>query len=132
MVMLEPIPNSLSPQQMNAVFSALADPTRRALLSRLAQGDATVSDLADPFPISQPAISKHLKVLEEAGLIERHRRGQQRPARLRPETLTAATEWMARFKAQWETRLDQMDELLGRQPDLPADPPHPTDTHKED
>ena len=97
-----------------------------------ASGPLSAANICQHFDVAQPTISKHLKVLEEAGLIERHRRGQQRPARLRPETLTAATEWMARFKAQWETRLDQMDELLGRQPDLPADRPHPTDIHKED
>ncbi len=97
---------------LDAVFAALADPTRRAILSRLAMGEASVTDLAAPFEISQPAVSKHLKVLERAGLIERDIDRQRRPARLRAEPMAAAARWLEDFKHFWSSRFDQLDDLL--------------------
>lgn len=98
--------------QLDAVFSALADPTRRAILSRLADGQATVNEIARPFEMSQPAVSKHLKVLEQAGLIERAVEAQRRPARLKAEAMADAVEWLTRFKAFWGDSFDQLDALL--------------------
>jgi DNA-binding transcriptional ArsR family regulator len=95
-------------------FAALADPTRRAILTRLAEGEATVRELAAPFSISSPAISKHLKVLERAGLISRRRVAQSRPTSLRPEALEEADAWMVACKATWEARLDRLDSHLER------------------
>ena len=104
----------MSGDQLSAVFGALADPTRRAILARLADGDATVMELAAPFSVSQPAISKHLKVLESAGLISRQRRATARLSHLEPEPLKEATDWLARYRAYWETRHDRLDDLLAR------------------
>jgi len=103
-----------TPQQPNldAVFAALADPTRRAILSRLAFGDASVNEIAAPFEISQPAVSRHLKVLERAGLIERDIDEQRRPARLKAEYMAAAVDWLTEFKAFWGTSFDQLDDVL--------------------
>ena len=101
-----------SPQPLDAVFAALADPTRRAILSRLAAGEASVNELAAPFRISQPAVSKHLKVLERAGLIERDVDKQRRPARLKAEPMAAAVAWLEDFKRFWATSFDQLDGLL--------------------
>jgi DNA-binding transcriptional ArsR family regulator len=101
-----------STDHLTATFAALADPTRRAILARLARGEATVTELAKPFDMSQPAISKHLKVLERAGLISRGRDAQSRPCRFEPRRLKEATGWMDRYRAEWEARLDQLDELL--------------------
>jgi DNA-binding transcriptional ArsR family regulator len=98
--------------QLDAVFGALADPTRRAILTRLAQGDATVAELAAPFSVSQPAISRHLKVLEQAGLISRRRRRTARLSHLEAEPLREATAWLARYQAFWDERYDQLDALL--------------------
>jgi DNA-binding transcriptional ArsR family regulator len=98
--------------QLSATFAALADPTRRAILARLAEGDATVTELAEPFPVSLPAISRHLKVLERAGLIARNRLAQSRPSSLRPEPLREATTWMETYRAIWESRIDRLDEHL--------------------
>ncbi len=98
--------------QLDAVFAALADPTRRAILSRLADGEASVAEIATPFSISQPAISRHLKVLESAGLIERDVDEQRRPARLTGETMASAVGWLAEFKAFWGARFDQLDDVL--------------------
>jgi DNA-binding transcriptional ArsR family regulator len=98
--------------QLDAVFSALADPTRRAILSRLAAGDASVSELRAPFAISQPAISKHLKVLERAGLIERSIARQRRPARLKAAPMAEAVRWLEDFKQFWASSFDQLDTLL--------------------
>jgi DNA-binding transcriptional ArsR family regulator len=98
--------------QLSATFAALADPTRRAILARLAEGEATVSELADPFPVSLPAISRHLKVLERAGLISRGRSAQFRPSSLRAEPLQEANAWMERYRAMWEGRMDRLDEHL--------------------
>src|SRR3982750_3061633 len=98
--------------QLDAVFAALADPTRRALLDRLTRGEASVAELAAPFAMSQPAISKHLKVLEHAGLISRGRDAQRRPARLEAKPLAEATEWLERYRRFWEQRYQQLDALL--------------------
>ncbi|MGI9401692.1 MAG: ArsR/SmtB family transcription factor [Rhizobiaceae bacterium] len=97
---------------LDAVFAALADPTRRAILARLTNGEASVNEIAEPFRISQPAVSKHLKVLEKAGLIERDIDEQRRPARLKAETMTAAVDWLNEFSAFWETSFEQLDGLL--------------------
>ena len=99
---------------LDAVFAALADSTRRAILSRLADGQASVNEIAAPFEISQPAISRHLKVLERAGLIERGVDEQRRPAMLKAETMTAAVDWLTNFKAFWGTSFDQLDDVLIR------------------
>ena len=104
----------MSGDQLSVVFGALADPTRRAILARLADGDATVMELAAPFSVSQPAISKHLKVLESAGLISRQRRATARLSHLEPEPLKEATDWLARYRAIWEERHERLDELLAR------------------
>jgi DNA-binding transcriptional ArsR family regulator len=98
--------------QLSATFAALADPTRRAILARLAEGDATVTELAEPFPVSLPAISRHLKVLERAGLISRDRAAQSRPSSLRPEALEEATAWMETRKEIWESRMARLDDHL--------------------
>ncbi|GIL02280.1 MAG: transcriptional regulator [Alphaproteobacteria bacterium] len=99
----------LDARPLDATFSALADPTRRAVLARLAQGEATVSELAEPFAMSLPAFSKHLKVLERAGLIEKGRHAQFRPCRLRPQPLKEATDWLEKYRAAWEGRLDRLE-----------------------
>ena len=101
-------------QQLDRTFAALSDPIRRSILERLAEGDATVHDLAAPFPVSLPAISRHLKVLERAGLIERGRDAQGRPSRLQPEPLEAASAWLADRRRTWEARLDRLDAHLAR------------------
>ena len=97
---------------LDAVFAALADPTRRAILTRLADGQASVNEIAAPFEISQPAISRHLKVLERAGLIERDVDEQRRPARLNAEKMAEAVEWLTKFSAFWTTSFDQLDDVL--------------------
>jgi len=100
-------------RNLDAVFAALADPTRRAILSRLAGGEASVNEIAAPFEISQPAVSRHLKVLEQAGLIERDVDKQRRPARLKAEPMAAAVRWLEEFKRFWSSSFDQLDGLLG-------------------
>lgn len=97
---------------LTATFAALADPTRRAILARLAQGEANVTELARPFHMSQPAVSKHLKVLERAGLISRGRAAQSRPCRLEAERLREATQWMEQQRRIWEQRLDRLEGYL--------------------
>src|SRR6186997_2353329 len=97
---------------LDATFAALADPTRRAILARLATGEASVTELAEPFSMSQPAISKHLKVLERAGLISRGRDAQRRPRRLDAAPLAEATLWLERYRQFWEARYQQLDALL--------------------
>src|SRR5215203_72250 len=99
-------------QQLDAVFGALADPTRRAILARLAQGDLTVGDIAAPFSMSQPAISRHLKVLERAGLISRTPRATARLSHLEGERLREATEWLARYQEFWDESYERLDALL--------------------
>ena len=97
---------------LDATFAALADPTRRAILARLADGEATVNELAAPFDMSQPAISKHLKVLERAGLITRGREAQRRPRKLEPGPLAEATDWIERYRKIWEANYQRLDALL--------------------
>jgi DNA-binding transcriptional ArsR family regulator len=101
-----------NPVGLDATFAALADPTRRAILARLASGEATVTELAEPFSMTQPAISKHLKVLERAGLISRGRDAQRRPRRLEPRPLAQATEWLENYRKFWEATYQQLDSLL--------------------
>jgi DNA-binding transcriptional ArsR family regulator len=102
----------LTPARLDATFAALADPTRRAILARLASGEASVTELAEPFTISQPAISKHLKVLERAGLISRGRDAQRRPRRLEAKPLAEATEWLERYRRVLEGNFQRLDALL--------------------
>ncbi len=99
-------------RQLDAVFFALSDPTRRAVLARLAEGEASVGELAAPFELSQPAVSKHLKVLERAGLVSVGRDGQRRPRRLEPEPLAEASEWIDRYRETWESNFRRLDALL--------------------
>jgi DNA-binding transcriptional ArsR family regulator len=101
-----------TPAQLDATFQALADPTRRAILARLALGEASVMELAEPFDMSQPAISKHLKVLENAGLISRGRDAQRRPCKLEAAPLAEATGWLIEYRKFWEKQFGQLDDLL--------------------
>ena len=103
---------STKPANLDAIFAALADPTRRAILTGLASGEASVNEIAQPFAISQPAISRHLKVLEKAGLIERDIDEQRRPAKLKAENMITAVDWLAEFKAFWGNSFNQLDDLL--------------------
>lgn len=114
-----------SPDRLNATFTALADPTRRAILARLAGGEASVNELAAPFAMSQPAISKHLKVLERAGLISRGREAQRRPRRLEARPLREATEWLENYRRFWEGNFQSLDALLAelKLGDEPRRPP---------
>jgi DNA-binding transcriptional ArsR family regulator len=98
--------------RLDATFAALADPTRRAILARLALGDANVTELAKPFEMSQPAISRHLRVLERAGLISRRRDAQSRPCRIEGRRLKEAMDWVGRYRRIWEGRFDRLDALL--------------------
>lgn len=97
---------------LSAKFAALADPTRRAILARLAAGEATVTELAEPFDITQPAVTRHLKVLENAGLISRTRDAQRRPAKLEPTALKGVDQWLERYRRLWEERLDRLEDYL--------------------
>jgi DNA-binding transcriptional ArsR family regulator len=99
-------------KELNATFGALADPTRRAILARLSKGDATVLELAEPFDMSQPAVSKHLKVLERAGLILRGREAQRRPCRLDPQRLKQAADWIGTYRQFWEGSYSRLDDYL--------------------
>jgi DNA-binding transcriptional ArsR family regulator len=107
--------------QLDTTFSALADPTRRAILARLALGDATVGELAEPFEISLPAISRHLRVLEEASLIEREREGKTRMCRLKPEALRRANEWLEYYARFWSEAFDRLDKHLKQPKGKPDD-----------
>ena len=107
---------------LSLVFAALADPTRRAILARLARGDAPVKDLAEPFALSGPAITKHLKVLERAGLITRGRSAQWRPCHLRAKPLQEACGWIEQYRRHWEQRLDRLEDYLR---ELQQQPPKP-------
>lgn len=102
----------LTSAELDATFAALADPTRRAILARLAKGEASVNELAEPFAMSQPAISKHLKVLEGAGLISRGRDAQRRPCKLEAQPLAEATEWLNAYREHWEGNFARLDSLL--------------------
>jgi DNA-binding transcriptional ArsR family regulator len=104
----------LTDDRLSLIFGALADPTRRAILARLADGEATVTDLAAPFPISMPAISRHLKVLQRAGLISRSRSGQHLSSTLQAAPLQEATEWMERYRQFWDASFDRLDAHLRR------------------
>ncbi len=104
----------MSPDQLNSVFGALADPTRRAILARLTEGDRTVAELSAPFTMSQPAISRHLKVLERAGLVSRSRRATARLSHLEAEPLREATAWLATYQEYWDESYDRLDALLTR------------------
>jgi DNA-binding transcriptional ArsR family regulator len=102
-----------APMDLNLTFAALADPTRRAILIRLSKGDASVLELAEPFELSQPSISKHLKVLERAGLISRGRDAQRRPCRIEGERLKQASDWLGTYRQFWEESYSRLDDLLG-------------------
>ncbi|MGH9500772.1 MAG: ArsR/SmtB family transcription factor [Terriglobales bacterium] len=102
----------MSPERLDATFAALADPTRRAILARLASGEASVAELAEPFAMTQPAISKHLKVLERAGLISHGRDAQRRPRRLEAKPLAEATQWLEAYRQFWEASFRRLDALL--------------------
>lgn len=105
-------PSRSAPAHLDRVFSALADPTRRAILTLLVDGDATVNELIAPFDLTQPAISKHLKVLERAGLVSRGREAQFRPVRLNPAPLAQAAQWLGSYRRFWEGGFDRLDALL--------------------
>jgi|SRR5712691_2204692 len=102
----------MSPDHLSATFSALADPTRRAILARLASGETSVTELAEPFEISLPAVTKHLKVLERAGLITRSREAQWRPCRLEAKPLRDIADWVVQYRRFWEERLDRLEDYL--------------------
>jgi len=112
LVMKSSSPAPIESAQLDATFAALADPTRRAILSRLALGEASVMELAEPFAISQPAISKHIKVLERAGLISRGRDAQRRPCRIDARALAEADTWLERYRRLWEANYRRLDALL--------------------
>lgn len=114
--------HTVSSDRLDATFAALADPTRRAILARLASGDASVTELAEPFAMSQPAISKHLKVLERAGLISRGRDAQRRPRRLEAKPLAEVTAWLERYRQFWEHSFRRLDSVLAEL--------HTTDTRR--
>ncbi len=99
-------------EALDATFTALADPTRRAILARLAEGEASVTELGRPFKLSQPAVSRHLRVLERAGLVTRGRRAQLRPRRLQAEPIKHAVDWLERYRRFWEESFDRLDGLL--------------------
>ena len=101
-----------APDPLSTTFAALADPTRRAILARLAEGEATVTELARPFRMSLPGVSKHLKVLQHAGLVVQGREAQWRPCRIEPARLEEASAWIDRYRVLWEARLDRLDALL--------------------
>ena len=109
---MQPTGYGQSPDRLGATFAALADPTRRAIMARLASGEASVTELAEPFAMSQPAISKHLKVLERAGLVSRGRDAQRRPRRLEPRPLAEATKWLETYRRFWEDSFQNLDALL--------------------
>ncbi|OHE79132.1 MAG: transcriptional regulator [Verrucomicrobia bacterium RIFCSPLOWO2_12_FULL_64_8] len=115
----------MSPDRLSLTFAALADPTRRAILGRLARGPASVTELADPFDMSLPAVTKHLGVLERSGLIERGREAQWRPCQLKAKPLKEAVNWLEHYRRHWEESLDRLDEYLkqlqARQPAAKAD-----------
>ena len=112
--------DNVSSARLDATFLALADPTRRAILARLARGEASVSELAAPFSMSQPAISKHLKVLERAGLISVGQDAQRRPRRIEGKPLAEANAWLERYRAVWETSFQRLDDLLDQLQRQPA------------
>ena len=106
------VPTAIEDERLSETFAALASSTRRAILARLAEGAATVSELASPFSLSPPAVSKHIKVLEEAGLVVRGREAQYRPCAISPEPLREVSAWAEQYRHVWETRLDRLDDYL--------------------
>jgi DNA-binding transcriptional ArsR family regulator len=118
----------MATDRLSTMFGALADPTRRAILARLALGETTVAELSKPFEISGPAISRHLKVLEHAGLITRGREAQWRPCKIEPQALKSLDEWLEQYRQFWEERLDRLDDYLrqlqGREDTGPPQPPN--------
>jgi DNA-binding transcriptional ArsR family regulator len=122
---------AFSSSQLDAIFAALADPTRRAILARLASGDAPVNELAEPFDMSQPAISKHLKVLENAGLVSRGQDAQRRPRRLEAKPLAVANEWLERYRKYWEANYGRLDALLEELKAAEAPKRRPTASDRE-
>jgi DNA-binding transcriptional ArsR family regulator len=126
---------TLSEEQLDRAFGALADPTRRAILARLTAGDAGVLEVASPFPMSQPAVTKHLRVLEEAGLISRHRAARQRLCHLEPRRLEQLSDWVGTYREYWEESFERLDELLEEMQapatQAPRSPKRRTDTAKK-
>jgi DNA-binding transcriptional ArsR family regulator len=102
----------VSPEQLNSTFSALADPTRRAILARLASGESSVTEIAKPFDMTLPAVTKHLKVLERAGLIARGKEAQWRPCRLQAQPLRDVADWVEQYRKHWDERLDRLEDYL--------------------
>jgi DNA-binding transcriptional ArsR family regulator len=121
----------MTPAQLDSTFHALADPIRRAILARLASGEASVNELAKPFAISQPAVSRHLKVLERAGLITRGQDGQRRPRRMEGAPVEAAAEWLERLKEVWERNYRRLDALLEQLKRVTPKPPQPKKKRQE-
>ena len=119
----------MAADQLSRVFSALADPTRRDIVARLAVGDATVNALAEPYEVSLQAVSKHLKVLEDAGLVSRSRDAQRRPVHLEAEVFDLMTKWIERYRRQAEERYRRLDDLLAALPDQPDQPDQPDRPH---
>ena len=117
-------------ERLNATFLALADPTRRAILARLATGELSVNELAEPFDISQPAISKHLKMLERAGLVSRGRDAQRRPCRLEAQPLEAAYLWIERYRQMWDLNFERLDTLLDELKSAKSPPRRPPKQRK--
>ena len=115
---------------LDATFAALADPTRRAILARLAQGEASVAELAEPFAMTQPAVSKHLKVLERAGLISRGRDAQRRPRRLEARPLAEVNAWLEHYRQFWEANYDRLDSLLAEMKRVGGEPRKPSPKRK--
>lgn len=113
----------MSPDRLSAVFAALADPTRREIIARLSRGEASVTELAAPFDMSLPAVSKHLGVLERSGLIARGRDAQWRPCRLQADALKEAVDWIAQYRAHWEDRLDRLEGFLQELQAVPSPKP---------
>jgi DNA-binding transcriptional ArsR family regulator len=118
--------------QLSATFSALADPTRRAILSRLAEGEASVQELSRPFEMSLPAVSKHLKVLQRAGLIEQGRRAQWRPCRIKAAPLKDAADWVEQYRELWEARYEQLDAYLEEMKKQAAEAQSPATEEEEE
>ncbi len=117
------MPLAMSSDPLSATFGALADPTRRAIIARLARGETTVTELSKPFDMSGPAISKHLKVLENAGLITRSREAQWRPCKIEPQALKSLDEWLDQYRQFWEQRLDRLEDYLRELQGLPPQRP---------
>ena len=126
---MKPLGYQIESSKLDATFAALADPTRRAILTRLAEGEASVAELAEPFAMSQPAISKHLKVLERAGLISRGRDAQRRPRRLEARPLAEANAWLEHYREFWEANYERLDALLEEMKQLGAPPEKPSPGH---